>query len=115
MVKQLDGPLLSWGLSSSGCCGPIPLCCLPHQEAECQLRFTPSHPILITYVVIYLAPVGTEFATPNLESFLLPSSDLKHSGSVCPKTIFSSFGGADINPELTSTANPPLFAEEDWP
>ena len=33
-----------------------------------------------------------------------------------PTIIFFSFSvGGMIGPELTSTANPPLFAEEDWP
>ena len=33
-------------------------------------------------------------------------------------SFFLSFfflGGGEISPELTSAANPPLFAEEDWP
>ena len=47
----------------------------------------------------------------------LGRSDLSPPGLSCQdiNCFFFFWGGGKNSPELTSAANPPLFAEEDWP
>ena len=53
------------------------------------------------------------YETDNLSTFLL--CRLRESASPHWAVVLFFFFLRKISPELTSAANPPLFAEEDWP
>ena len=43
------------------------------------------------------------------------SLTLLHGGKALQANLKIRFFGGEISPELTFAANPPLFAEEEWP